>query len=77
MDSPVSGNNGSAAGLTFLLEETEIQLSQPCLLLQDMISEAQANSVPCIDRNTAVFDRKQDDAADKKEERKRVVKNMG
>ncbi len=73
MDSPVSSDRGSAAGPPYLLEETEIQLSQPCLVLQDVISEAQANSVPCIDWNTAVFNRRQDDAADKKEARKKVA----
>jgi hypothetical protein len=41
-----------------------------------LISEAQENNAPCIDRNTAVFDRKQDDAADKKVARKKAAKTM-
>ncbi len=55
MDSPVSSDHGSIAGQTYLLEESQIMLSQPCLMLQDMVSEAQANNA----------DWEQDNAVDK------------
>jgi hypothetical protein len=44
MDSPFSSDHGSIAGATYLLEESQIMLSQPCLVLQDMVSEVQANN---------------------------------